>query len=136
AAVGTDIHLDHEDLDQAFGPGRNVANKIWNAGRFTLMSVGEEPVEPLSRVTGDLELADRWILSRLQQATGDVTRNLERFRLHEVAEGLRGFFWGELADWYLELVKTRLWGESGDASREAARSTLVHVLDGALRLLH
>jgi valyl-tRNA synthetase len=136
AAVGTDIQLDHEDLEAAFLPGRNVANKIWNAGRFTLMSVGEGPVSPLAAVKDDLELADRWILSRLQHATEEVTRGLERFRLHEVAEDLRTFFWNEMADWYLELVKTRLWGEEGEESRQAARATLVHVLDGVLRLLH
>jgi valyl-tRNA synthetase len=136
AAVGTDFNLDHEDLEVAFAPGRNFSNKIWNAGRFTLMSVGEGPVGSIAAVKGDLELADRWILSRLQQATDDVTRGLERFRLHEVAEDLRTFFWGDLADWYLELVKTRLWGEAGEQSRQAARATLIHTLDGALRLLH
>jgi valyl-tRNA synthetase len=136
AAVGTDFNLDHEDLEAAFSPGRNVANKIWNAGRFTLMSVGEGPVKPVAEVRADLELADRWILSRLQRATEDVTEGLERFRLHEVAEDLRAFFWGDLADWYLELVKTRLWGDEGEGSREAARATLVHALDGVLRLLH
>jgi valyl-tRNA synthetase len=136
AAVGTDFNLDHEDLEAAFLPGRNVVNKIWNAGRFTLMSVGEGPVATVADVREQLELADRWILSRLQRATEDVTRGLERFRLHEVAEDLRTFFWGDLADWYLELVKTRLWGESGEESKEAARATLVQVLDGVLRLLH
>jgi len=136
AAVGTDVLLDHEDLEVAFAPGRNFANKIWNAGRFTLMSVGEGAVAPLARVEADLELADRWILSRLERATVAVTQGLGRFRLHDVAEELRAFFWGDLADWYVELVKTRLWGEEGESSRQAARSTLVHVLDGALRLLH
>jgi valyl-tRNA synthetase len=136
AAAGTDINLDHEDLEVAFAPGRNFANKIWNAGRFTLMSLGEGAVRTPAVVESDLELADRWILSRLQRTTDAVTRELERFRLHEVAEELRGFFWGDLADWYLELVKARLWGEEGEASKEAARATLVHVLDRALRLLH
>jgi valyl-tRNA synthetase len=136
AAVGTDFNLDHEDLEVAFSPGRNFSNKVWNAGRFTLMSVGEGPVSAFTEFEAHLELADRWILSRLQQAIEDVTRGLERFRLHEVAENLRTFFWGDLADWYLELVKTRLWGEEGEASRQAARSTLLHVLDGSLRLLH
>jgi valyl-tRNA synthetase len=136
AAVGTDFNLDHEDLEVAFSPGRNFSNKVWNAGRFTLMSVGDAPVSSLPEVQADLQLVDRWILSRLQQATEDVTRGLERFRLHEVAEVLRTFFWGDLADWYLELVKPRLWGEEGEASKEAARSTLLHVLDGTLRLLH
>ena len=136
AAVGTDINLDHEDLDAAFAPGRNFANKIWNAGRFTLMSVGEGPVSRVEEVKDDLELADRWILFRLPLGTEAVTRGFERFRLHEAAEEVRAFFWGDLADWYLELVKTRLWGENGEASRQAARATLIHVLDKALRLLH
>ncbi len=135
AAVGTDISLDHEDVDSAFANGRNFANKIWNAGRFALMSLGDAPVRPLEEVAGDLTPEDRWILSRLAGAAQDATRNLERFRLHEVAEGLYHFFWGEICDWYLELVKSRL--ASDDATiREAARSTLVAVLDSALRLLH
>jgi valyl-tRNA synthetase len=134
--VGTDIHLDHEDLEGAFAPGRNFANKLWNAGRFTLMSVGEDPVLRLDEVGGALEPADRWILSRLSGTAAEMTRALERFRLHEAVERIHHFFWGEFADWYLELVKVRLRGESGDASREAARAVLVHVFDGILRLLH
>jgi valyl-tRNA synthetase len=136
SAVGTDIHLDHEDVEGAFANGRNFANKIWNAGRFALMSLGDAPVQPVVAVAKDLELEDRWIISRLQRASAEATRDLERFRLHEVAEGLYHFFWREICDWYLELVKSRL-GPSGDpASREAARSTLVMVLDRAFRLLH
>ena len=134
--VGTDIHLDHQDLEAAFAPGRNFANKLWNAGRFTLMSVGEGPVRRLDEVMGELEVADRWILSRLFHTTGEMTRALERFRLHEAVERVHHFFWGEFADWYLELVKSRLRGDSGDESREAARAVLVHVFDQILRLLH
>jgi valyl-tRNA synthetase len=134
--VGTDIHLDHEDLEAAFAPGRNFANKLWNAGRFTLMSVGEGPVRGLEEVDADLETADRWILSRLGATAADVTRALERFRIHEAVERSHHFFWGEFADWYLELVKGRLRGEEGEASREAARAVLVHVFDRILRLLH
>ncbi|NNF39196.1 MAG: valine--tRNA ligase [Gemmatimonadetes bacterium] len=134
-AIGTDILLDHEDIEASFANGRNFANKVWNVGRFTLMSVGEEPVEPL-RLDGDgIEAADRWILSRLGRTTAAVTRGMERFRLHEVAETVYHFFWGDLADWYLELVKNRLRGDAGEASRQAARTTLVTVLDGVLRLL-
>jgi len=135
-AVGTDIRLDHEDLEASFAPGRNFANKIWNVGRFTLMSVGDEPVRPLPAVQGDLEAMDRWILSRLDRTAEAVSEALERFRLHEVCERLYQFMWGEFADWYLELAKPRLRGDAGEASRQAARSTLVGVLDGALRLLH
>jgi valyl-tRNA synthetase len=135
-AIGTDIHLDHEDVESAFASGRNFANKVWNAGRFTLMSVGDEPVPPLARVRADLEDEDRWILSRLASTIDEVTRGMERFRLHEVTERLYHFVWGDLADWYLELVKGRLRGDDGDRSRGAARATLVTVLDRALRLLH
>jgi valyl-tRNA synthetase len=134
--VGTDIHLDHEDLEGAFAPGRNFANKLWNAGRFTLMSVGDGPVRTLEDVEGDLATADRWILSRLSRTSGQMTRALERFRLHEAVERAHHFFWGDFADWYLELVKGRLRGEEGEASREAARAVLVHAFDGILRLLH
>jgi valyl-tRNA synthetase len=135
-AVGTDISLNHEDVEAAFANGRNFANKIWNAGRFALMSLGDAPVKPLDSLAGDLQLEDRWILSRVDAAAAEATRGLERFRLHEVAEGLYHFFWGELCDWYLELVKSRLTEGADAASREAARSTLVAVLDRAFRLLH
>jgi valyl-tRNA synthetase len=135
-AIGTDILLDNEDIESAFAVGRNFANKVWNAGRFTLMSLGEEPVASLADVQGDLELEDRWILSRLGNTAAAVTEGMERFRLHEVAERAYHFFWGDLADWYVELVKPRLSGDAGEASRQAARTTLVTVLDGVLRLLH
>ncbi|MFP3948559.1 MAG: valine--tRNA ligase, partial [Longimicrobiales bacterium] len=87
-AVGTDIYLDHEDLEGAFAPGRNFANKLWNAGRFIFLSVGADPVAPLADVFDDLETEDRWILSRLQRTARKTTRELERFRLKEVADEL------------------------------------------------
>jgi valyl-tRNA synthetase len=83
-----------------------------------------------------LELADRWILSRYSVAAREVTRQLEAFRFHEATEAAYHFFWGELADWYIELVKPRLRADADLASRDAARATLVFVLDGVLRLLH
>jgi valyl-tRNA synthetase len=134
AAVGTDIRLDHEDVEASFAPGRNFANKLWNAGRFALMSIGDEPIGALR--DQHLELEDRWILSRLQHAAEATTAELERFRLHEYADQLYHFFWGDVADWYVELVKPRLKGEAGEASRQAARTVLVTVLDGVCRLLH
>ena len=135
-AIGTDIKLDHEDTEAAFANGRNFANKVWNVGRFTLMTLGDDPVAPLSTVWSDLDASDRWILSRLGRTIDDVTRGMERFRLHEVAETAYHFFWGDLADWYLELGKNRLRGDTGEAARQAARATLVTVLDRVLRLLH
>ena len=134
AGVGADIRLDHEDLDSAFAPGRNFVNKLWNAGRFALMSLGDDPIRPLSEVKGDLRLEDRWILSRQQHAIRRVDEELEAFRMQGVAEVLRDFFRGEFTDWYLESVKHRL--RPGGPGREAARSVLAHVLDRICRLLH
>ncbi|HET8654406.1 MAG TPA: valine--tRNA ligase [Longimicrobiaceae bacterium] len=136
SAPGTDQYLNYENLEEAFGPGRNFANKLWNAGRFALMNVGDEPVPSLDEVGTSIEFADRWILSRLSRATREITEDLERFRLNEAALAGYRFFWGDLADWYLEMVKPRLRGEMGEESRQAARATLVTVLDLTLRLLH
>jgi valyl-tRNA synthetase len=136
SAPGTDQYLNYQNLEEAFGPGRNFANKLWNAGRFVLMSVGEEPVPAIEEVSGALDFADRWILSRLSRAAREITEDLERFRLNEAALGGYRFFWGDLADWYLEMAKPRLRGELGEESRAAARATLVTVLDLTFRLLH
>jgi valyl-tRNA synthetase len=136
SGLGTDVLLNHENLEESFSPGRNFANKVWNAGRFALMNLGDVTVRPVTEVEADLELADRWILSRLSVAVTNVTRSLEAFRFQEAAETVYQFFWSELADWYLELIKPRFY-ESGTAeSKAAARSTLVEVLDAVLRLMH
>ncbi|HYW13422.1 MAG TPA: valine--tRNA ligase [Longimicrobium sp.] len=136
SGAATDQYLNYENLEETFGPGRNFANKLWNAGRFALMNLGDDPRIPVDEVRDSLEPMDRWILSRATNAIREVTEALERFRLQDAA--LRGyeFFWGELADWYLELVKPRLRGDMGDDSRRAAQATLAEALDTALRLLH
>ncbi len=141
--------LNYQDLDATFAPGRNFANKLWNAGRFALLNLEEAtgaaedaagasalPVAAVDDVVARLEPADRWILSRLAKASGDVTRALESYRFQEAAQTVRSFFWGEVADWYLELVKPRLRDDATDDSREAAEATLVEVLDTVLRLIH
>ena len=136
AGAGTDQHLNYENLEESFGPGRNFANKLWNAGRFALLNLGDEAIPRLSEVGDHLEAPDRWILSRLSRTTAAVTESLERFRLNEAAMACHGFFWGEVADWYLEMIKPRLRGEMGAESQRAARATLVTVLDRTMRLLH
>ena len=135
AAVGTDLQLNYEDLDSAFAVGRNFANKIWNAARFALPYLAEEDlvVPPADR---SLELADRWILSRFLATARQTTEALEAYRTHDAAATVYQFGWAELADWYIELVKDRLRGDRGEASRSAAATTLAHVLDGWMRLLH
>ncbi len=133
---GTDLRMDPTNLEETFKVGRNFANKVWNAGRLVLMSVGDSRVRAVAEVTADLELADRWILSRLSATVRETSRQLEAFRFHEATEAVYRFFWSELADWYLELVKPRLRDETDAASRAAAEATLVEVMDQVLRLLH
>ncbi len=134
APPGTDLQLNYQDLDEAFRVGRNFANKMWNAARFALPYLREEDAGPPEE--NGLELADRWILARFRHAASQVTEALERYRFHEAAESAYAFVWGEFCDWYLELVKDRLEGERGEASRDAAARTLYEVLSGWLRLLH
>jgi valyl-tRNA synthetase len=136
AGAGTDQYLNYENLEESFGPGRNFANKLWNAGRFALINLGDGPVPRLDEVGDDLEAADRWILSRLSRTTREITESMERFRLNEAATAAHAFFWGEVADWYLEMAKPRLRGEMGEGNRRAAQATLVSVLDATMRLLH
>jgi valyl-tRNA synthetase len=158
--IGADVILDPGDLEKSFSPGRNFATKLWNIGRFLLSNLGDEPVRPLAEIDPKrFALADAWILERMDAAVaecdgalgplqptkvadtpdGRVWRNDERYaglRLNEYAESARRFVWNELADWYLESVKGRLGTDAEPNDREVARSVLLHVFDGALRLLH
>jgi valyl-tRNA synthetase len=154
AAPGTDI---------AFNPSRtegyrNFANKIWNAARFLFMNLdrlGDDVArtllsaksEQLSAVESAHEhakgvsgftsttLEDRWILSRFNRATADVNDALLTYRFHEAANRIYDFFWGELCDWYLELIKPRLMGENAAAARQAC-ANLLTLFEASLRLLH
>jgi valyl-tRNA synthetase len=141
SGLGNDLLLNHENLEETFSPGRNFANKVWNAGRFALMNVPDATVKTMQQVEADLEVADRWILSRTSAAVANVNRALEAFRFQEAAETVYHFFWNELADWYLELIKPRFYEGPGAAtpaspSKDAAQATLVEVLDTVLRLMH
>ena len=130
ATEGQDLKLS----ESKFEMGRNFANKIWNAGRFVLMGLEDGDGAPAADVAAARRFEDRWILSRLQAAVEAVTEQLEGFRVHEAAQILYDFFWHELCDWYLEIVKPRLQACTEDGA--AARETLVTVLDSSLRLLH
>jgi valyl-tRNA synthetase len=132
--IGADLQLNYEDLEESFHVGRNFGNKIWNAARLVLPHL-EDAVEPLPS-RAKLALSDRWILSRLNRAVREASDDLERFRLHEAALELYRFFWNELCDWYLELVKPRLYDEGNRELRETARAVLREIFDRSLRLLH
>jgi len=115
---------------------RAFLNKIWNATRFALMRVGSGDIAPLGDVRADLSMADRWILSRLQVVTEQVSASIEAYRFDETANAIYHFFWSEFCDWYIELAKTSLEENAPPPGREAARSVLIHVLDVSMRLLH
>ena len=128
---GNDLRFQYERLEGA----RNFANKIWNASRFALMNL--QDYEPSNASTAaPYTLADRWIISRYQAAVADTTRFLEQYELGEAARTLYEFIWSELCDWYIELVKPRLYGKATDADRRVAQHVLVRVLKGSLELLH
>jgi valyl-tRNA synthetase len=134
-SLGADVQVDPNDLETTFAPGRNFANKLWNIGQFVLGQLPKQvtPLEAIDRRA--LTLADRWILARANNAIFAVSGQLSEFRLDEAAKRGFEFAWNELADWYLEAVKTRL--ASGDkSSRATVHAVLVHCFDTALRLLH
>ncbi len=134
-AVGTDIVLDPGDLDTSFAAGRNFANKLWNVGRLLLSALGEEAVRPLADVPAvELQLADRWMLSRLARTVRETTEHLEKFRLNDAVGTPYHFLWDDFADWYLEEIKPRLRGEAPGG--EVARSVAAHGFETVLKLLH
>ena len=112
---------------------RNFANKIWNASRFALMNLEGYQADAKR---APYELADKWILSRLQDVADDVTSLLDKFELGEAGRTIYDFIWGEICDWYIELAKPRLYGKAGEEARATAQQVLVTVLTGAMKLLH
>ncbi len=134
AAPGTDIIMDRDDLEATFAAGRHFANKCWNIGRFIAANADGPQTHPDEIAFDQLELADRWILSRCQHAIETATGSLERFRFNDAAHGIYHFIWDELADWYVEQVKPRLYGN--EPGEDIARGVLCHVFETALKLLH
>jgi len=114
---------------------RNFANKIWNASRFVLMNLEDfSSSRETTILTQEFELSDRWILSQYRKVVEEVTEALENFQFSRAAQALYQFIWADFCDWYVELVKSRLRGET--ASRYIAQSILYQVLKGSLKLLH
>jgi valyl-tRNA synthetase len=140
AGAGQDISLQYNratDESESVEASRNFANKLWNAARFVMMNLEGKSPEQLGKPDlNQLELCDRWILSRLNQVIIQTRENIENYGLGEAAKGLYEFIWGDFCDWYIELVKTRLWKDGSDPSRLVAQQTLAAVLENIIKLLH
>ena len=119
---------------------RAFCNKIWNAVRFLLLNLGDEKVvseqemDQLRR-QDQLDLGERWILSRLQTVVAETNENLERFRFHEASNGLYHFFWHEVCDWFIELAKIGFASQDSEKGRKTGRFA-AYILENCLRLLH
>ncbi len=124
---GNDTRYSRDKVEAA----RNFANKVWNASRFVLMNVNERKDFDSRK----LETADKWILSRLQEAIRDVTDHMEDGDFGLAANKIYDFAWSEFCDWYIELSKSRLLGEDGE-SKETVKAVLLYVLENLLKLLH
>ncbi|MGF1459843.1 MAG: valine--tRNA ligase [Leptolyngbyaceae cyanobacterium] len=138
AGAGQDIRLEYDrktDESVSVEASRNFTNKLWNAARFVMMNLGGQSPEQLGQPNpADLELADRWILSRYNGVIQRVHEQMAKYGFGEAAKELYDFIWGDFCDWYIELVKPRLQGEG--APKRVAQQTLARVLDGILRSLH
>ena len=128
-APGNDMRFYWERVEAS----RNFANKIWNASRFIMMNI--EKADNTEVALEDLTMADKWILSKMNQLTVDVTDNMEHFELGVAVSKIYDFIWEEFCDWYIEMVKPRLYSEN-DTSKAAAIYTLKTVLIESLKLLH
>jgi valyl-tRNA synthetase len=139
ASTGRDIKFDVGRMEGF----RNFCNKIWNASRYVIMNTEEKGIqftpEDVQSLASDpnLSLADRWILSRLQQTVAQVHEHMASYRFDLMSQAIYDFFWNEYCDWYVELSKPVLWDADNQPERaRAARLTLLTVLESSLRMVH
>ena len=130
-APGNDMRFYWERVEAS----RNFANKVWNASRFIMMHLGDNTItEPAYE---ELKEADKWILSKVNTLAKEVTENMEKYELGVAVQKINDFIWTEFCDWYIEIVKPRLFAQEKDpASANAAFWTLRTVLIDSLKLLH
>ena len=129
-APGNDMRFYWERVESS----RNFANKIWNASRFIMMNLEKAEV-PQDMPAEQLTQADKWILSKVNTLAKDVTENMDKFELGIAVQKVYDFIWEEFCDWYIEMVKPRLYNDA-DTTKAAALWTLKTVLGNALKLLH
>jgi len=133
ASTGRDIKFDIGRIEGY----KNFCNKIWNAARYVLMNCENEDCGTQSDTPVQLSLADRWIMSKLQDTEAEVARAIDNYRFDMASQALYEFIWNEYCDWYLELSKPVLWDDNASAeAKRGTRRTLIRVLETWLRLLH
>lgn len=127
---GQDLRFHWEKVESTW----NFANKVWNASRFALMNLEDFKHEDI-HLSGDKSIADKWILTRLNETIAQVTAHSERYDFGEAGRYLYNFIWHDFCDWYIEMAKLPLYGED-DTQKHMTKSVLAYVLDKTLRLLH
>lgn len=133
ASTGRDINFDVGRIEGF----RNFCNKIWNAARYVLMNCEDQDCGQNNDTDYELSLADRWIISRLQQAESSVANAIANYRFDLASQAIYEFIWNEYCDWYLELSKPVLWDDNANpALKKGTRRTLIRVLETTLRMAH
>ncbi len=127
---GNDTRFNNDKLEAS----RNFANKLWNASRFVLMNIEGDLISE-KEARENYKTEDKWIISRVNKAAGEVKENLDKFELGLAAQRVYEFIWNEYCDWYIEIVKPRLYGQEG-ADKDTVRFVLIKVLKDMLKLLH
>jgi valyl-tRNA synthetase len=130
SSPGQDLRFSMEKVESTW----NFANKIWNASRFALMNMNGMTYDEID-LTGEKSVADKWILTRLNETIETVTRLSDRYEFGEVGRVLYNFIWDDFCDWYIEMAKLPLYGDN-EAAKKTTRSVLAYVLDNTMRLLH
>jgi valyl-tRNA synthetase len=131
APQGLDVMFSKDRLDI----GRNFMNKLWNACRFVQMNIPENWDNEIDLDSADLDLSEQWILSRLSKTIDDYNRQLDRFHFNEAAKVLYEFTWSDFCDWYVEIAKTRFYGDD-ETKAEIARTVALKCIRTILTLLH
>ena len=131
APQGLDVLFSNSRLEI----GRNFMNKLWNASRFVHMNMERGEAPKIDLESAELDLPERWILSQLNQTAIRVNHQLDRFHFNEAAKAIYEFTWGDFCDWYIEIAKTRFYGNNPHKA-DVSRAVAVHVIKGILTLLH
>lgn len=131
APQGLDVLFSNSRLEI----GRNFMNKLWNASRFVHMNLERGEAPKIDMESAELDLPERWILSQLNQTAIRVNHQLDRFHFNEAAKAIYEFTWGDFCDWYIEIAKTRFYGDDPHKA-DVSRVVAVHVIKGILTLLH